>query len=422
MVVQPGKRVVERCIELGTSNFSDCPDGLYRPYLGKAHQNAIRRLSEWMQDAGLSTRIDAAGNLIGRYEGLAPNAPALMIGSHIDSVKNAGRFDGPLGVLAGIECVDFLDRSGRRLSYAIEVIAFGDEEGSRFPASMLCSRAVAGTLDFASLKCSDKDGVSLDDALTSWGLSADGFSTAMREMQSVLAYLEVHIEQGPALERDDLPVGVVIAIASQVRYELSFHGNAGHTGTNSMMLRRDALTAAAEAVLVAERVARNGTEDLVATVGRLEVFPGAANVVPGEVRMTLDVRAVSRIFRDEAVREILAEIEGIAARRSIRWTSQLIHDLPGCISDSRLVDRLCGSVTDLHLPVRKLVSGAGHDAMAIAYIAPMVMLFVRCKDGVSHHPSESVSSDDVEIAVQAAIRFMEDDEFWKELMDGKIVH
>ncbi|TQU16718.1 Zn-dependent hydrolase, partial [Xanthomonas perforans] len=273
-----GARAVARCDALGVAPYSDSDTGLFRGWLGPAHRATVEQVGTWMRAAGMQVRIDPLGTLVGRYAGTRPDTPALLIGSHLDSVRDAGRYDGPLGILLGIECVAALHAQGRRLPFAIEVIAFGDEEGSRFPASMFCSRAVAGTLDPARLAVTDAAGVTVASALAAWNLDIAHVQHAARAPGSVLAYLETHIEQGPVLEAEGLPLGIVSAIAAQRRFALRFEGRAGHAGTTSMALRRDALSAAAEALLAIERIARVGSSDLVATVGTLQMAPGATNV------------------------------------------------------------------------------------------------------------------------------------------------
>jgi len=279
-----GARAVARCDALGRAPFSDIADGLYRGYLTPAHRAALDQVAAWMREAGMDTRLDPAVNLIGRYEGTGAGPP-LIIGSHIDSVRDAGCYDGPLGVMLGIECVAALHAAGRRMPFAIEVIAFGDEEGSRFPAAMLTSRALAGTLDDVP-DLVDGEGITLGTALAGFGSAPDRLALARHP--GAIAYLEAHIEQGPVLEAEGLALGVVTGIAAQVRYAATVRGTAGHAGTCAMPLRRDALAGAAEMVcaIEAQALARGG--DLVATVGRMDVRPGAANVIPGDVRFTID--------------------------------------------------------------------------------------------------------------------------------------
>ncbi|CAD1786573.1 allantoate amidohydrolase [Xanthomonas euroxanthea] len=402
-----GARAVDRCDALGLAPYSDTPGGLFRAWLSPAHRAAVAQVGEWMHQAGMQVRLDAAANLVGRYEGARADAPALLIGSHLDSVRDAGRYDGPLGILLGIECVAALHAQGRRLPFAIEVIAFGDEEGSRFPASMFCSRAVAGTLDPATLAVTDAAGIDVAKALAEWDLDIAQIQQAARAPGSVLAYLETHIEQGPVLEAAGLPVGIVTAIAAQRRFALRFDGRAGHAGTTTMALRRDALSAAAEALLAIEGIARAGSDDLVATVGKLNVAPGATNVVPGRVDCTLDVRAGDDATRDAAVLEIEQALARISASRGIAIAIDPLQTLAASPCAPALMTRLQHAVAAQGIAPRQLVSGAGHDAMVMAALCPTAMLFVRCAGGISHHPDEHVAPADAELALAVMRHFIE---------------
>jgi len=410
-----GARAVARCDRLGVAPFSDGETGLYRGFLSPAYIAAQTEVAGWMRAAGMSVRIDAAANLIGRYDG-AGDGPALLIGSHLDSVRDAGRYDGPLGIMLGIEAVARLNAQGRRLPFPVEVIAFGDEEGSRFPAAMLTSRAVAGTLDAALLDCADPKGITLQEALAAYrrhipAIADDGpaegaaFCAARRD--GTRAYLEAHIEQGPVLEAEGLALAAVTAIAAQHRYRVSVRGTAGHAGTNAMSLRRDALAGAAEMILAAEAVARRDGGDLVATVGKLEALPGAANVVPGRVDFTLDVRAGTDAARDAAARAILKAFADIAQARHLAIETALLQDLPASPSDPGLVGRLEAAMREQGFPACRLVSGAGHDAMIMAAHCPTVMLFIRCEGGISHNPAERVSPADADAALKVMSAFIE---------------
>ncbi|HEY0597427.1 allantoate amidohydrolase [Sphingopyxis sp.] len=388
---------------LGVPPYSDTADGLYRAYLTPAYCAAQEAVAGWMAEAGMAVRRDPAANLVGRYEGGDPSAPILLIGSHLDSVRGAGRYDGPLGIMLGIEAVDALCRAGRRLPFAVEVIAFGDEEGSRFPAAMLSSRAVAGTLDRAALDIADADGVTLAAA----GADIAHYLEAARPPGSVRAYFEAHIEQGPVLEAEGLAVGTVTGIAAQLRYRVTVSGTAGHAGTTAMDLRSDALAGAAEMICAIENLAQRDQSDLVATVGAIEVAPGAANVVPGRVDFSLDVRSGKGSRRDRVAAAILECCEDIARHRGLRLAYELLHDLPASPCDGRLMDLLDESVAAEGFPVRRLVSGAGHDAMIMASLAPTAMLFLRCAGGVSHNPAEQVDAADADIALRVIMRFLE---------------
>jgi len=405
--VTGGARAVARCDALGVAPYSDMEGGLFRAWLTPAFAAAHDAVGGWMAEAGMAVRTDTATNLIGRYEGIGPDAPALLIGSHIDSVNDAGRYDGPLGVMLGIECVAALSAAGKRLPFAIEVVAFGDEEGSRFPAPMLTSRAVAGTFDPASLAVVGRDGVTVGQALTDNRYPPGRFAEAARAPGSVIAYLEAHIEQGPTLEAEGLAVGVVTGIAAQLRYRVVVEGMAGHAGTTSMALRRDALAAAAEAVLAVERIGSAGPDDLVATVGRLDVAPGAVNVIPGHVDFSLDIRALDHAARDAAAKAILAELKTIAARRGVGLVARQVHELSACPCDTKLMDLLAAAMADEGLPERRLASGAGHDAMVMASLCPAAMLFIRCAGGISHNPAEAVKPADVEIALRVMLGFID---------------
>lgn len=398
-----GARAVARCDALGVAPYSDMEGGLYRGYLTPAYAAAQDALAGWMAEAGMAVRRDAAANLIGRYDGDLSRAPALLIGSHLDSVRDGGRYDGPLGIMLGVEAVAALSRTGRRLPFPIEVIAFGDEEGSRFPAAMLTSRAVAGTLAAQALDIADADGVPLAQA----GVSLDDYLAAARAPGSVLAYLEAHIEQGPVLEAEGLAVGTVTGIAAQLRYQAIIKGMAGHAGTSSMPLRRDALAGAAEMILAIEAIARKDASDLVATVGRIEALPGAPNVIAGEVRFSIDIRSGDEARRDRAAEGALNAIAAIADRRSLDSDLQRVHDLPASPCDAALMDLMDAAIADAGHPVRRLVSGAGHDAMVMAALCPTAMLFIRCKDGISHNPAEHVDPADVDVALRVMLGFID---------------
>lgn len=402
-MVSGGARAVVRCDALGVAPYSDMAHGLYRGYLTTAYAAAQEALAGWMAQAGMAVRRDAAANLIGRYEGTLPGTPALLIGSHLDSVRDGGRYDGPLGIMLGIEAVAALHQTGQRLPFPIEVIAFGDEEGSRFPAAMLTSRAVAGTLALDALNLVDADGVSLAQA----GVNLSDYLSAARTPGSTLAYLEAHIEQGPVLEAEGLAVGTVTGIAAQLRYQAIVKGMAGHAGTSSMPLRRDALAGAAEMILAIEGIARADASDLVATVGRIEAMPGAPNVIAGEVRFTIDIRSGDAARRDRAAEAICDALAGIADRRDLDFAIQRVHDLPASPCDVALMDLMDAAIAAVGHPVRRLVSGAGHDAMVMAALCPTAMLFIRCRHGISHNPAEHVDPADVDVALQVMLGFID---------------
>jgi allantoate deiminase len=385
--------------------FTDVPGELTRLFLSPSHKAAADCVASWMREAGMAARIDAIGNVVGRYEAQLPEAPTLLIGSHIDTVRNAGRFDGNLGVVAGIEAVAILAGTGERLPFAIEVIAFGDEEGVRFPMTLSGSKAVAGIFDRAALECRDRHGTRLAEALLAFGGDPEHVPSEARARDGVIGYLEVHIEQGPVLETEDLPVGIVTGINGASRARITVKGQAGHAGTVPMSLRRDALAAAAEMVVgVESRAAQE--RHLVATVGSLEAQPGAVNVIPGEVCFTLDVRSPSDPQRRRALADIFVQCEGIAARRGVSCTHEVTYEAAAAICSPELVHQLDAAVARAGIRPRRLPSGAGHDGLAMVHLCPIAMLFVRCRGGVSHNPAESISAADADIAVGILVDFL----------------
>jgi allantoate deiminase len=395
-------RILERIETL--ARITEQADGLTRVYLSPQHAEANRRVGSWMREAGLAVHVDAAGNLVGRREGDRPGLPCLMLGSHLDSVRNAGRYDGMLGVLTAIECVEAL--GDRPLPFAIEVVGFGDEEGVRFQATMLGSRAIAGTFDPTLLDLQDAAGVSLRAALAAFGLDPAAIGSAARRREDVLAYVEYHIEQGPVLEAEGLPVGVVTAINGQQRFRIQIDGMAGHSGTVPMRLRQDALAAAAECVLAAERIA-TGVPDAVATVGQLAPSPGATNVIPGRAVFSLDVRSPRDADRAAVAAAILAECRAIAARRRVTIDIVQTHELASCGCAGWLQAQLSAAIAADGHRVVALPSGAGHDAMAMVALTDVAMLFLRCRDGISHHPAESITAEDAATGARVLQAFIE---------------
>jgi allantoate deiminase len=393
---------MERLDVLGT--FSAEADRLTRPYASEAMRETNSSVADWMREAGMVVRQDNTGNLRGRYMGV--DGATLLIGSHLDSVRDAGRYDGPLGVMVAIAAVQRLHDRGRRLPFAIEVLGFADEEGLRFGCTYLGSRALAGRFEPADLDRVDAVGTSMREAMRDFGGDPERVQEDAWRDGQLLGYCEVHIEQGPALEARDLPVGVVSAIAGQARHRITFTGQAAHAGTTPMDRRRDALAAAAELVLAVEREGRSHP-DLVATVGQLEVSPGAVNVVPGEAALSLDVRHADDEVRVEATRTLLEAARAIASRRSLDVAAELLLESRSVRCAPRLTALLARSVEDLGHPVLELASGAGHDAVAMSDLTDVAMLFVRCKGGVSHNPAESVTTADVAVAIDVLSRFVQ---------------
>jgi len=350
----------------------------------------------------MDVRADAAGNLRGLYAGREPGAARLLIGSHVDTVPDAGAFDGVLGVVLGIGLLEAL--GGRRLKFAVEVVAFSEEEGVRFGVPFLGSRALVGTLDGDLLGQKDAAGVTVDEAIRSFGLDPGRAGEAVLS-DDVRGYFEFHIEQGPVLDSLALPLGVVDAIAGQSRLTFVFRGRANHAGTTPMHLRHDALAGAAEWILAVEHLA-GGVPGLVATVGRIAAKPGAGNVVPGEVETSLDVRHADDATRGRAVDALLDSARRIAARRGLRveWTTQL--DQPAVPCNPALTATLGRAVAAAGFQVHRLTSGAGHDAMILAQKVPVAMLFLRSPGGISHHPDETVRPEDVAAAITAGLSFL----------------
>jgi len=395
--------VMARCDAL--AEFSEEPGRLTRRFATAAMRAANAAVAEWMCAAGMTVRQDAVGNLIGRYEADHSGAKTLLLGSHLDSVSDAGRYDGPLGVLVALACVQRLYDEQRRLPFAIEVFGFADEEGLRYHTTYLGSQVVAGTFIPATLELTDADGITVAAAIRAFGGDPERLAASRRSGDNLLGYCEVHIEQGPVLEARDLPVGVVSAIAGQSRVAVSFTGVAGHAGTVPMDLRRDALCAAAELVLAAEALARN-TPGLVATVGQLNVQPGASNVIPGLATLSLDLRHQDDARRELALEQLRQHAEQIAAARRIALDWQIAQTSAALACDPALTERLAQAVAALGYPLLALPSGAGHDGVALAALTPIAMLFVRCKGGVSHNPAESVDAADVGVAIDVLGRFL----------------
>jgi allantoate deiminase len=391
--------VMERCELLG--NISEEPGRLTRPFGSQAMREANNIVSGWMRMAGMSVRRDEIGNLIGRYEGTGDET--LIFGSHLDTVRDAGKYDGQLGVMVALACVQQLHDRGERLPYAIEVVAFADEEGLRFGTTFLGSSVYAGAFDESRLNLEDQEGVSLREAIRAFDGDPDALES--RASCELLGYCEVHIEQGPVLEQENLPVGVVTAINGQSRVRAGFVGKAGHAGTVPMEGRRDALCAAAEFVLEVESAAK-AEPGSVATVGEISALPGAVNVIPGEAEHSLDLRHPEDAARERLRDHLERRAKEIAASRGCELRWQLRQETRAVPTDPDLSTLLERAVEDSGVSVRKLPSGAGHDAAQMAALTSVAMLFVRCEEGISHNPAESVEKEDVGAAVNVINRFL----------------
>ncbi|MGY4230691.1 allantoate deiminase [Bradyrhizobium sp. USDA 4503] len=400
-----GEEIVARIDQLAT--ISETPEHLARIFLTEEHRKAADLILSWMLEAGMSAHLDAIGNVCGRYEGERPGLPALMLGSHYDTVRDAGRWDGPLGVITAIACVADLNRRGRRLPFAIEIVGFADEEGVRFASTLLGSRAVAGTFDESVLNTRDRAGTSMRDALIQFGLDPDHIGKAARARRELLGYVELHIEQGPVLEEKALPVGVVSAISGATRLAASLTGVAGHAGTVPMKLRRDALAGAAECIVAIEQFCRSDEQGLVGTVGYVNAMPGATNVIPGKVSFTMDIRSQNDMHRKRAVADIVRQIEAIAKRRDLALQIDVTHENRSVPCAPWLKAQIAEAVAAEGYAAFELPSGAGHDGMAMVDVADIGMIFLRCRGGISHNPAEHVELADADIGARVLLRVVE---------------
>jgi allantoate deiminase len=403
--VSLGDEIVGRINALAA--ISETSGHLTRIFLTREHRAAAELILGWMREAGMRAHLDAIGNVCGRYEGEAAGASCLMLGSHYDTVRDAGRWDGPLGLITAISCVAELNRRGKRLPFAVEVIGFADEEGVRFASTLLGSRAVAGTFDESVLGTRDEAGMPMRDALRAFGLDPNHVGAAARVRRELLAYIELHIEQGPVLEQQNLPVGVVTAIAGATRFAARLTGMAGHAGTVPMALRRDALAGASECITAIEQFCRSDADGLVGTVGYIHAMPGATNVIPGQVAFTIDIRAPTDMHRKRAVSDIVRQIEDIARRRQLALQLDVTHENGTAPCAPWLKAQIADAISAEGFQSFELPSGAGHDGMAMIDIADIGMIFVRCRGGISHHPDEHVELADADTAARVLLRVIE---------------
>ena len=383
------------------------PDRLVRLFLSPEHRRAAGLVAGWMREAGLEVSEDALGTVRGRLAAQRNGARRLLVGSHIDTVIDAGKYDGPLGVIAGILAAEHFARAGRRLPFGLDVLAFGDEEGSRFPATLGSSSACAGVFRAETLDFADRSGVTLREAVAAYGKSAADIPAAAYARDEAAAYVEVHIEQGPVLEARNQPLGVVTAIIGQTYLNVEFLGEAGHAGTVPMLMRRDALAGAAEAILLGETLARDTKGDVVATVGRLTVSPGATNVIPANVAAIFDIRSGWEAARAQSVEKLRAGVRAIADKRHLGLTITMTREVATTPCHAQIQDAFADAVRALGAEPPRLGSGAGHDGQAMAKLCPIGMLFVRCRGGISHNPMEYAGPRDLGMAVAALIGFIE---------------
>lgn len=388
------------------AEISESTHHLTRRCYTPEHRRAANLIASWMREAGMKVREDAVGNVIGRFEGRDPDAPILMLGSHHDSVIMGGKYDGPLGVLSAIDVVRSLNARELRTENPIEVVAFADEEGVRYQSTLLGSRAMAGTFDYGLLSRPDKDGITLAKAMADYGLDTDLIPTAARRKGEIKCYLEVHIEQGPVLEAEDLAVSAVTAISGADRMTVTVEGNAGHAGTVPMSAREDALAAAAECVLAVEDIARHHP-NAVGTVGQLSVVPGATNVIPGLVVFSVDIRAPVDADLTHAMDELSKRMREIATRRDVSITPEHTYRMDSVTSAPWTVETIETAMSELGHKARSLPSGAGHDAGAMADVTEVGMIFVRCEGGISHHPDENITYADAIAGAALLLRTVE---------------
>ncbi len=390
---------MERCARL--ARHTEEPGRITRTFLSAPMRDVHRDVAEWMREANLDVRIDDVGNVVGRRESANPGAKTFVIGSHLDTVPNAGAYDGILGVVAAIEAAAAL--ADEALPFHLVVVGFSEEEGVRFGTPFIGSRAFAGAFDDAMLGLKDSDGMTLADAIRSFGLDPGNIAEAALPEEGILGFLEIHIEQGPVLERRNVPVAVVDRISGQTRLQCDLAGETRHAGTTPMNARRDALAGAAEVVLAVERLGRSGSADVM-TVGQLKVRPNVSNCIPGSVELSVDIRHADEDTRRSAEAGVMREAERIAADRGLAFRMADRRDTPCVVCDAGLSDALAASVQAVTgEPAFHHDSGAGHDAMIMARAVGTAMLFVRCRDGISHHPDESVAAEDVAVAVGVAV-------------------
>ena len=398
------QRIMQRIQQLAA--ISEDADGVTRTFGTPAFVEGRALVQGWFEAAGLRVRLDGIGNLRGRLESANPAAKTFVLASHIDTVVNAGKFDGPLGVLMGLDLLENLMAQQRELPFHLELIAFSDEEGVRFHTTYLGSKVVAGSFDEALLARPDAAGVTLAQALATMGADASHLAADAIAAEDWLGYFEMHIEQGPVLWERNIPVALVTAIAGQQRVELTFRGMAGHAGTVPMDMRQDALCAAAEFVLIAEQFALTHGQGLVATVGKLALGRSASNVIPGEVTCSLDLRSPNENQLAAAYAALRAYTEALATQRGVALNWQLVQQTAPVACAPDLNDLLAQAIADAGHETVALVSGAGHDAVPVSFVAPATMLFIRCYKGISHNPLEDVELPDLAAALEVADRFL----------------
>jgi allantoate deiminase/N-carbamoyl-L-amino-acid hydrolase len=405
-VPQLGQSIMQWAEQIGA--WSDDESGLTCAYMTDAHRRTAAQIAGWMREAGMQAETDAVGNVVGRYLSDNPAAKTLMTGSHYDTVRNGGKYDGREGILLPIAIVKHLHERGEKLPFHFEVVAFSEEEGVRFKSTFLGSNAIIGQFNLELLNALDRDGVSMRDALLQAGHDPAAIPAIARNPADLLGYVEVHIEQGPVLLQRGLPVGIVTSIAGSCRYMVQLKGVASHSGTTPMSMRKDAAAAAAEILLyVEQRCAQDQQASLVGTVGQLQVPNGSTNVIPGACVFSLDIRAADDAVRDAAVEDVLRHIETVCERRCIEANVEKMVSAPAAPCAPWLMEQLSAAAGRAGVQPFKLASGAGHDAMTIAKITDVAMLFTRCGNGgISHNPLETMTADDAEVSAQILLDFL----------------
>jgi N-carbamoyl-L-amino-acid hydrolase len=399
-----GPRVMRLADQL--AQWSEQPDALTVTYLSDAHRKVASELHSLLRAAGMEVQVDVIGNVIGRYQASKPNTKTLLLGSHYDTVRNGGKYDGRLGILLPLVLVEHLSRTKQRLSFNIELVCFSEEEGVRFPIGYLGSQAFAGKFDLKNLDTADDNGVTLRNALEEAGVDMKGLNALVRKRDDLIGYVEFHIEQGPSLLNADIPLAVVTGIAGAIRHRVSVEGEAGHAGTVAMPFRHDAAAATAEMILAIEKRC-NGEPSLVGTVGQLHVPNGAMNVIPGRCEFSTDIRASTDAIRDAAVNDVLGTFNAIAKRRGVRVKTAEVLRMPAIPLSKNLQDRLMKSSERLGTKPLALPSGAGHDAAMMASLTESAMMFVRCGNGgVSHSPLEIITEEDADFAARVLLDFL----------------
>lgn len=396
------KQVYQRCDDL--AKFSQDQEYMDRRYLTSEHKQANQQVAQWMQQAGMKTWSDEAGNQWGAYCSNQENAKTLVIGSHLDTVPNGGKYDGILGVLLPLSLVQYFFDNQITLPFNLQIVGFGDEEGTRFGATLLGSHAVAGTWQQKWANLTDTQGTSLANAMREFQLDINHVTHAARDKADIDAFVEVHIEQGPVLEAKNLAVGVVSGIAGAKRFAIHLQGQAGHAGTVPMDMRQDALAASAQIILAVEQAAKKW--GVVATVGKLECLSGAVNVISGRTQFSLDIRSENDQLRDQALDDIQQQMDDIAQQRNVVLEIKQTHHADAVLCDKAIQTQLTQAVSGCDIAPLTLSSGAGHDTMAMANICPVGMLFMRCDKGISHHPAEAVKTSDIATTMEVLQRFL----------------